>query len=66
MKLFMPKKLTICSLIIFFCLYSNYAHAYLDPGTFSLIFQTIVAALVGVLATFNLWYNQLMNFIKKK
>ena len=66
MKLLNKKKITMWNLVIIFCLYSNHAHAYLDPGTFSLIFQTIIATLVGAIATFNLWYSQLMNFFKKK
>ena len=34
--------------------------AYLDPGSGSLIVQLLVAAIVGILATFRLWKNRLL------
>lgn len=34
--------------------------AYLDPGSGSLIAQLLVAAIVGVLATFRFWKSRLM------
>ncbi len=35
--------------------------AYLDPGSGSLIVQLLVAAIVGLLATFRLWKNRLLS-----
>ena len=35
--------------------------AYLDPGSGSLIVQLLVAALVGLLATFRLWKSRLLS-----
>ncbi len=38
------------------------AHAYLDPGTFSIISQIILAAIAGIVATYRLWFLKLKNF----
>ena len=35
--------------------------AYLDPGSGSLIVQLLVAAIVGILATFRLWKSRLLS-----
>ena len=35
--------------------------AYLDPGSGSLIVQLLVAAIVGILATFRLWKSRLFS-----
>lgn len=37
------------------------AFAYLDPGSGSLIVQLIIAAIVGILATFRLWKARLLS-----
>ena len=34
--------------------------AYLDPGSGSLIAQLLLAAIIGILATFRLWKNRLL------
>ena len=34
--------------------------AYLDPGSGSIIVQVIIAAIVGLLATFRLWKSRLL------
>jgi hypothetical protein len=41
------------------------AHAYLDPGSASYIFQIIVAALLGALFFFKSFFRRIINFFKK-
>ena len=36
-------------------------HAYLDPGSGSLIVQIFIAIVVGIAATFRLWKSQLLS-----
>ncbi len=38
----------------------NALRAYLDPGSGSLIVQLLIAAIVGILATFRLWKARLL------
>tara|TARA_B110000483_G_C17716016_1_gene359048 strand:- start:264 stop:425 length:162 start_codon:yes stop_codon:yes gene_type:complete len=42
------------------------AYAYLDPGTFSIILQSILATIAGIGATYRLWISKVKNFFKKK
>lgn len=45
--------------------YQPNAHAYLDPGTGSLIVQAIIGALLAMALTAKLWWRRLMGlFIK--
>ena len=39
--------------------FSRPAHAYLDPGTGSMIFQAIIAVFLGIAATGKLWWTKL-------
>ena len=39
--------------------------AYLDPGSGSLLVQLIVAAIVGILATFRFWKSRLLRLLGK-
>lgn len=43
----------------------QYAFAYLDPGTGSMILQVILAGIVGIGCTFKVWWQKLSGFIKK-
>ena len=43
-------------LILFLSLKSSPAHAYLDPGSISLILQAIIAAIAGGVMTVKYWY----------
>ena len=54
-------------IIIFLYLLSSItkAHAYLDPGTGSIILQAILAFIAGAAATFSLWWINFKTFIKK-
>jgi len=58
-------KLHIFLLYFTFIFYSP-AYAYLDPGTFSIVLQSILAAIAGVGATYRLWIFKVKNFFKKK
>ena len=42
------------------------AHAYLDPGAFSIVLQSILAAIAGLGATYRLWIFRIKNIFKKK
>lgn len=42
------------------------AHAYLDPGSFSIVLQSILAAIAGLGATYRLWIFRIKNIFKKK
>ncbi len=50
----------------FYCILFSPAYAYLDPGSFSILLQTILAAIAGIGATYRLWISKLKNFFKKK
>lgn len=41
------------------------AYAYLDPGTISIVLQSILAAIAGIVATYKLWLSKLKSFILK-
>ena len=47
-------KLYILSYYFTFMFFSP-AHAYLDSGTFSIILQSILATIAGIVATYRLW-----------
>ena len=51
-------------LIGVFC-YAQDAHAYLDPGTGSLILQTLVALFLGAVFTAKLWWFRLKTFLSR-
>ena len=40
------------------------AHAYLDPGTGSMILQLVVAGVLGALFTIKTWWRQICGFVK--
>lgn len=42
------------------------AHAYLDPGTGSMVFQAIIAVFLGVAATGKLWWSKLKGLFCRK
>ena len=58
-------KLYILTYFFTFIFFSP-AHAYLDPGTTSIILQSILAAIAGVGATYRLWIFKVKNFFKKE
>ena len=50
--------------IIYFFLTVN-AHAYLDPGTGSMILQLILGGVAAFFATISVFFNRIKNSIKK-
>ena len=52
-------------LLLILLLGTNSAYAYLDPGNASLIIQTILAFIAGLVVTAKMWYYQTVNFFKK-
>ena len=53
--------LVICLLTFF--LFNNSAHAYLDPGTGSLIFQAIIALFAGIATAISIYWRKFKDFI---
>jgi hypothetical protein len=46
-------------------LLTSEAHAYLDPGTGSFIFQMIVAGVVGTAVTLKMYWRQFKAFLRR-
>ena len=60
----MKKKINhyfICLFVYF--LFSNNAHAYLDPGSGSIILQALIAFFASVAAFISIYWKKLKNFI---
>lgn len=53
--------LVICLLTFF--LFNNSAHAYLDPGTGSLIFQAIITLFAGIATAISIYWKKFKDFI---
>ena len=51
--------------ILFYFIFLLPAYAYLDPGTISIVLQSILAAIAGIVATYKLWLSKLKSFILK-
>ena len=59
----MDTVLIVCSLVIVLCFgFPLSAHAYLDPGTGSYIFQLLIAGLVGVGFVVKLYWKRIRSF----
>ena len=43
-----------------------FAHAYVDPGTGSYIFQVLVGVFLGVAVALKLWWRRLWGFVTRK
>ena len=57
--------------IIFFTtclsfLFTTSAQAYIDPGTFSIIFQAIIGAIVAGGVAIKIYWNRLLSIFKKR
>tara|TARA_B100000401_G_C52673579_1_gene656152 strand:- start:57 stop:278 length:222 start_codon:yes stop_codon:yes gene_type:complete len=52
-------------LIIYFFSFTNFAHAYLDPGTGSIILQALLGAIAAITSYFVFGWNKVKNFFKK-
>ncbi|MGD2206215.1 MAG: hypothetical protein PVH17_05505 [Anaerolineae bacterium] len=55
----------LLALVLVSFLFPARAHAYLDPGTGSYIFQIALATLVGTLFALRLFWGRLKSFFKK-
>jgi hypothetical protein len=62
------KKTNKLNFAIFFLFFTftfiNNAYAYLDPGTGAMIFQVIIAGVLGSLFVFKLFYRRIIRFLK--
>ena len=56
----------IILLFLFSFFYIPVSNAYLEPGILSMIVQTIVAGIVGVLVTLKLYFHEIKVFFSKK
>ena len=52
--------------LIFYCCSTSWAHAYLDPGTGSIIISTLIAFVVTTWNYIKLYYNKTKEFLKNK
>ena len=61
-------RLSICISVLLFTFFSTSAQAYLDPGSVSLVLQSVVAAIAGAALFWRHWYYRLLGIfgIKKK
>lgn len=62
----MQSLLPVVCLILLLSLNSGPAHAYLDPGSISLVVQAIIAAVAGGLMTVKYWYWRVLRFFGGK
>jgi len=51
--------------ILALLLFANEAHAYIDPGTGSLILQLIAGAFLGSLMTVKIWWYRMTGFVSR-
>lgn len=56
----------LLSSFLFFFIFTNNSHAYLDPGTGALIFQAILGAFAAVGAFIMAYWKKLKKFFKGK
>tara|TARA_B100000780_G_C20840941_1_gene334191 strand:- start:339 stop:533 length:195 start_codon:yes stop_codon:yes gene_type:complete len=53
-------------LVLYFSIFhANVSFAYLDPGTGSIILQTIIALLAAGMATISIWWQKVKNIFYK-
>ena len=63
----MKKNILINVVLLYFTfILTTPAYAYIDPGTVSILLQTILAAIAGIGATYRLWIFKVKSFFKKK
>lgn len=62
----LSKLTTICSAAVFLLLFQSYsAHAYIDPGIGSFVFQMLIAGLVGASFLIKVFWGQIKGFFNK-
>ena len=57
-------KLRTLFLILIFILFPNISYAYVDPGIFALVWQSIVAFIFAVLSYFRFFYSKTTRIFK--
>ena len=58
----MPKRFSLFFLPIVFASFPSPAHAYLDPGTGSMILQILLGGVAGVLVVGRLYWHRIKEF----
>ena len=53
------------SSLVFFCIFSVNAFAYLDPGTGSIILQAIIGAITAFFTSMYIFWAKVKNFFRK-
>ena len=61
-----PKVMKASTIFLLAVLFSGPAHAYLDPGTGSIILQAIVGTIAGGLVVIKLYWYRIKNLFKKQ
>lgn len=56
----------ILILIVFICVFNQEAHAYINPGTGSYLFQTVISSILGVFYLFKKLGKNILSAIKGK
>jgi len=54
------------TLAVITLVFGREAHAYLDPGTGSMVFQALIALFLGAAATGKLWWSKVKSIFSKK
>lgn len=50
----------------FFALFTNYAHAYIDPSAVTYVIQAVAGVLIALGAAFTIFRHKIFAFFKKK
>jgi hypothetical protein len=61
-----PRFPLLCWTVMVFATLANPAHAYLDPGTASLILQSILGAIGAGFVILSMYWRKVVDFFKKK
>lgn len=62
----MKLPIQICCVLTLYAVFSNAAYAYLDPGTGSILFQGLIAAIATGLATGKFWWHRFKGIFAKE
>lgn len=52
--------------IAILCFIPNIAHAYIDPGTGSMLFQLVIASVIGALVTISQFWTRISTWVSSK
>ncbi len=62
----LPRKAVFAAALLLWVLSEGQAHAYLDPGSISLFFQTLIAALFGGLLILKHYWADIKSGIRRR